>query len=505
MGLYVNTNSAALNARRNLNNTSRSMAQSFQRLSSGLRINSAKDDAAGLSISERMTSQIRGINQAVRNAGDGVSLSQTAEGALQETTNILQRMRELSVQSANDTNTTADRQSIQDEVDQLVGELDRIAEKTTFNNQNILDGSFQGAKFHVGANSGDTVTVNVRDARAGSLGRMARYETPNGAGIDSEVNSSAIGAGVNGLSLKSSDESFYAVRSTSDADDTVSTTMKSTSAIAKAEAINDSTKFHGVTAKVKATEANLGSVANTPFNGANNIEINGVRIIGVTPEVDDAQGTLVDAINAHTDDTGVVATMNENNELVLTAEDGRNIHVHEDGTVPAAAQIVNLADDKAAGNATGEERVYRGGIILQSENNITIADGAGDPSAAATALLGDLESGAQTLGVNTQNSVATINLTSREGSNKAIDILDVALKQVAESRSSLGAVQNRMESTVRNLEVASENLSASRGRIQDADFAEETAQFSKNQIMQQAGVSILAQANGAPNIALSLL
>ena len=327
MGLYVNTNSAALNARRNLNNTSRSMAQSFQRLSSGLRINSAKDDAAGLSISERMTSQIRGINQAVRNAGDGVSLAQTAEGALQETTNILQRMRELSVQSANDTNTTSDRQSIQDEVDQLVDELDRIAEKTTFNNQNILDGSFQGAKFHVGANSGDTLTVNVRDARASSLGRMARYETEDGGVTGSEVNGLAIGDGALGLSLKSSDNTFYTVRKTSDLDDSVSTTMKDTSAIAKANAINDSTKFHGVTAKVKATQANLGTVSATPFDGTNNIDINGVKIIGVAPEADDAQGTLVDAINAHSDDTGVVASMNQDNELVLTAEDGRNIEV----------------------------------------------------------------------------------------------------------------------------------------------------------------------------------
>lgn len=497
MGLYVNTNSAALNARRNLNNTSRSMAQSFQRLSSGLRINSAKDDAAGLSISERMTSQIRGINQAVRNAGDGVSLAQTAEGALQETTSILQRMRELSVQSANDTNTQGDRQSIQDEVDQLVDELDRIAENTTFNSQKILDGSFAGAKFHVGANSGETLTVNVKDARANSLGRMARYETAAG----EEVNGAAI-TSVAGLSFKGqgNDDSFYVIRSTSDADDTVSTTLKSTSAIAKAEAINDSTKFHGIVAKVKATEANLGSVSGTAFDGTNCIEINNVKIIGIEPEADDAQGVLVDAINAHTETTGVVASMNENNELVLTAEDGRNIHVKETG-----AQV------DLGGAAPNEERIYRGGMILQSESNIVFGDQAGAAAAdgdAPTALLGDFTGGVSTpsvLGVNTDYSVSKIDLRSREGANEAIDVLDVALKQVAESRSNLGAVQNRMESTVRNLEVSAENLSASRGRIQDADFAQETAQFSKNQIMQQAGVSILAQANGAPNIALSLL
>ena len=186
MGLFVNTNSSSLNAQRNLNANSRTLARSFARLSSGLRINSAKDDAAGLAISDRMTSQINGISQAIRNTNDGMSLAQTAEGGLQETTNILQRMRELAVQAANDTNTADDRQSIQDEMTQLNGELDRIAEKTTFNNQTILDGSFAGAKFHVGANANDTLTVNVKDARSGSLGRMARVKV-------STVGSAAIG------------------------------------------------------------------------------------------------------------------------------------------------------------------------------------------------------------------------------------------------------------------------------------------------------------------------
>ena len=501
MGLFVNTNSAALNAQRNLNNNTRTLSRSFQRLSSGLRINSAKDDAAGLAISDRMTSQIMGINQAIRNSNDGISLAQTAEGALQETTNVLQRMRELSVQSANDTNTTSDRQSIQDEMGQLISELDRIAEKTTFNNQSILDGSFAGAKFHVGANSDDTLTVNVRDARAGSLGRMARYETSNdlGGAAPTEVDANAITSAA-GLSFKGqgSDDTFYVVRSTANADDSVSFTDNDSSAIAKAEAINDSTEFHGVSATVKATIADLGDVTATAFDGTNNIEINGVKIIGVAPEIDDAQGTLVDAINAHTEATGVVAKMNEENHLILTAEDGRNIHVEEAGSIVALG----------AAPAAGETRTYRGGLILQSESNIVIGDQTGAAAAdnsAAVQLLGTLGNGASTLGSNTDYAVSEIDVTTREGANEAIDILDVALKQVAASRSGLGAVQNRMESTVRNLEVSSENLSASRSRIQDADFAQETAQFSRNQIMQQAGVSVLAQANQQPQIALALL
>ena len=485
MGLYVNTNNAAINARRNLNQTVGKVGQSFQRLSSGLRINSAKDDAAGLAISERMTSQIRGINQAVRNAGDGLSLAQTAEGALQETTNILQRMRELSVQSANDTNKTEDRESIQAEMNQLTDELDRIAEKTTFNNQRILDGNFNGAKFHVGANANETLTVNVQDARAGSLGRMARYEA-------TEVGVNAIDTN-NALSFRSSDDNFYNVRDTATTDDTVSTTLRATSAIAKASAINDSTDFHGVTASATATVADLGAISASSFTPDDNMVINGETIIGISTQVDDADGSLVDAINAITDDTGVVASIDSDNSLVLTAEDGRNIDVTINGVA-------------GPGIAPAGSRVYRGGLTLQSENNIEIgaADGAAG-GATQTNLLGDHAQGALNLGTNTQNAVNTVDVTTREGANRGIEILDMALKQVAESRSSLGAVQNRVESTVRNLEVSSENLSASRSRIQDADFAKESAKFSKNQIMQQAGVNILAQANQAPNIALSLL
>ena len=174
MGLYVNTNIASLTAQRNVGGANRSLGRSFERLSSGLRINSAKDDAAGLGISDRMTAQVRGINQAIRNTNDGISLAQTAEGGLAESTSLLQRIRELSVQSANDTNTEQDRVSLQQEVDALVTELDRIAEKTTFNNQTVLDGSFIGAKFQIGANANDTITVGIKDARAGSLGRQVR-------------------------------------------------------------------------------------------------------------------------------------------------------------------------------------------------------------------------------------------------------------------------------------------------------------------------------------------
>jgi flagellin len=480
MGLFVNTNMASLGARRNLNQSTRSLSTSFQRLSSGLRINSAKDDAAGLAISERFSTQVRGINQAIRNTNDGVSLAQTAEGGLQESTAILQRMRELAVQSANDTNTTADRGSIQDEVDALVSELDRIAEKTTFNNQKILDGSYTGAKFHIGANFRENLTVNVKDARSQALGRQAKY---------SSSGDIAVAGGAQGLQDEDVVLNGVSIRSTVAADDTVSSTLNDASAIAKAAAINDSTKFTNVTAVVEKTEVVAGSdISAVTMDSTNNIAINGAVLTGFRVQDNDADDTLVNQINAVTDETGVVASLDVDNRLVLSAEDGRNIEV----TVSGNGTRTGLA---AAAGTT----VTGGRLTLQSEDQFDLAGN-------AIGKLGDVGGpGASLFGVNGENSVATLDMTSREGANEALQILDVAIGQVSASRSDLGAVQNRLGSTVRNLEVSSENLTAARSRIQDADFAHETAAFSKSKIVQQAGVSILAQANQQPNIALSLL
>lgn len=479
MGLYVNTNTASLTARRNMNQTTRMLGQSFERLSSGLRINSAKDDAAGLAISERMTTQIRGINQAVRNTNDGISLAQTAEGGLQESAAILQRMRELSVQSANDTNTEADRQSIQEEVTALVDELDRIATKTTFNNQNILDGSFTGAKFHIGANAGENLSISVKDARSTSLGRQARYS--------SSADITTAGAG-DALSDGDVVIRGVTIRSTVAADDSLSTTLNAASAIAKAAAINDSTEFTGVSAIVEKTEivANA-DIAAVTMDSTNNISINGVVLTGFRVQDNDADDTLVNQINAVSDQTGVVASLDQDNRMVLSAEDGRNI------------ELTVLGNGTRTGLGGVGTTVTGGRLTLQSEEQF-------DLTGAAISKLGDVGgAGASLFGVNDEFSVSNLDVTTREGANEAISTLDVAIGQVSSFRSELGAVQNRLSSTVRNLEVSSENLSASRSRIQDADFASETAVFSKNKIVQQAGVSVLAQANQQPNIALSLL
>ena len=477
MGLYINTNVASLNAQRNLTNSTSSLSRSFQRLSSGLRINGAKDDAAGLAISNRLTAQIRGLNQAVRNTNDGISLAQTAEGALGETQNILQRVRELSVQSANDTNSASDRESLQAEVEQLTAEINRIGETTTFNNNKILDGSFLGASFHVGANSRETITVNVADGRATSLGRQARND---GTVVSAGVSIASGSLAVNGVSI----------RGTVAADDTVSTTLNDGSAIAKAAAINDSTKFTGVRAIVnKSEDSNNADITNGVLNSVDFIKVNGETITGITVQNGDADDTLVNAINAVADKTGVIASLNDASQLVLTAQDGRNIEVT--ASTVAAASITGLNSE-----------VTGGSITLQAERQVTINNGTANINAGTGFGTGQ---GEFIYGVNNANTVSTIDITSREGANLAIDIADVAIGQVSSIRADLGAVQNRLESTINNLNATAENLSAARSRILDADFASETAQFTRNQIIQQAGVSVLAQANQQPQVALSLL
>jgi flagellin len=477
MGLYINTNVASLNAQRNLTNSTSSLSRSFQRLSSGLRINGAKDDAAGLAISNRLTAQIRGLNQAVRNTNDGISLAQTAEGALGETQNILQRVRELSVQSANDTNSASDRESLQAEVEQLTAEINRIGETTTFNNNKILDGSFLGASFHVGANSRETITVNVADGRATSLGRQARND---GTVVSAGVSIASGSLAVNGVSI----------RGTVAADDTVSTTLNDGSAVAKAAAINDSTKFTGVRAIVnKSEDSNNADITNGVLNSVDFIKVNGETITGITVQNGDADDTLVNAINAVTDKTGVIASLNDASQLVLTAQDGRNIEVT--ASTVAAASITGLNSE-----------VTGGSITLQAERQVTINNGTANINAGTGFGTGQ---GEFIYGVNNANTVSTIDITSREGANLAIDIADVAIGQVSSIRADLGAVQNRLESTINNLNATAENLSAARSRILDADFASETAQFTRNQIIQQAGVSVLAQANQQPQVALSLL
>ena len=376
----INTNVMSLNAQRNLSQSNNDLATSIERLSTGLRINSAKDDAAGLAISERFTSQIRGLDQAVRNANDGISLAQTAEGALSEVANNLQRLRERSVQSSNATNSSSDRAALQAEVSQLLTEINRVADQTTFNGVNLLDGSFSGAVFQIGANAGENITVSsLADANTAALGSV------------SQATASVAASGLTGFA----------------------------SGIAAG----------GVT--------------------VNGVDIGAIAGAGSAAE---RAGQLVDAINEVSSQTNVGASYDS-----------------------ATGQIT----------LTGSQDI----IIAGTENDATTAGWANATVATAA----------------TSTGIDTLDISSYAGAQLGIQLVDSALSNINSSRADLGALQSRFESVVSNLQTTSENLSASRSRIQDADFAAETAALTRGQILQQAGTAMLAQANSAPQNVLSLL
>ena len=499
MGLFINTNTASINARRKLTASGNALTRSFERLSSGLRINSARDDAAGLAITNRMTAQIRGLDQAVRNSNDGISLAQTAEGALNETTNLLQRIRELAVQSASDNNNPSDRASLNEEVIQLVDEINRIAENTSFNGNKLLNGDIINSVLQVGANVGETLAVRVDSAEATQLSRQMRRESEVG------VNANIAMGTLNMITKVSANESKVTeIRQAVTSDDSLSTSFQANSAIAKAAAVNDAYEFTGVRAIVGETVVGSagvtiagghnvnGAITNGDLDETDFFILNGMKIAGFEVLQNDSNGALVDAINAVIDETGVIASLDGQSQLVLTAEDGRNIEI-----------ITSSANVEAI---TGlDQGVYGGQITFQSNEQLDIFFGAGSNESLGNMRLDGGNAGTAIFGVSSDFSVQTLDITTRKSSNLAIEIVDLALEQISAQRASLGAIQNRLESTINNLTTNSENLSASRSRILDADFAAETAHLSRNQIIQQAGVSILVQANQQPQIALSLL
>lgn len=465
--MRINTNTNSLNAIRQQRNNQNQVQKTFARLASGLRINQAADDAAGLAISNRFQSQFRGLNQAIRNAGDGISLVQTAEGALDSVTGNLQRIRELSIQAANGTLTDSDRQSIQSEIDQLSSEIQRVGETTTFNGRPLLDGSSGPQSFQVGANADETITVDAIDARAERLGAAAVVD---GAVIDP--------SGIQGGELSING---VGVRATVAGDDALSSTQNAGSAIAVAAAVNDSSAATGVEATVNAAVVEGEAAGGGTLDSGNRLVINGETIAGVEVGQGDAGDALLDSINAVSDRTGVVASRNEDGGLTLRAEDGRNIDVQTTGD---AAAITGLAQGTTTGTVT-----------LSSAAQFTV-EGA-DPADAG------VEAGI--VGVTTDRAVDSIDVTTVEGANEAIRIADRALEQVGSIRSELGAVQNRFESTISNLANVSQNVQAANSRIADADFAEETSNLIRRRLLEQANISVLAQANASGQTALRLL
>lgn len=465
MAQVINTNVASLNAQRNLNNSGASLNTALQRLSSGLRINSAKDDAAGLAISERFTTQIRGLNQGARNANDGISLAQTAEGALSEVTNNLQRIRELAVQSANATNSASDRAALQTEVSQLVAEIDRVATETSFNGTKLLDGTFASKAFQVGANAGETIDItSIASARTSSLGQ--RVEAASTVTLSGAVSALQL----NGDSISSA-------------------------ADAKEFAIAVNNSGAGVTAA-----ANVNTAAGTSQTGADGtgavgtITVNGVTTASISLGATNAlsREAVVDAVNSISAATGVTATNTgaDGTGVTLTAADGRTI-------TTAITQTTAGSGDGFDETTTGiqADGSSYATVELTSDASIVVAGTTTNTSLSAGTI------SASSVGV----AVANLDISDVSGSNDAIASVDAALSAINTSRAELGAVQNRFDSVIRNLQTSSENLSASRSRIVDADFAKETAELTRTQILQQAGTSILSQANSLPQNVLSLL
>jgi len=478
MPLFINSNISSLNAQRHLTKSGRAMARAFERLSSGFRINSAADDAAGLAISTRMTAQVRSLNMAIRNTNDGVSLVQTAESAMYEVNNILERMRELAVQAANDTNTLQDRQSIQGEITQLTAELDRIGNNTEYNTEKLLDGTFTSKDIHVGAQADQTIEVSLADFRSSSLGAVATTTSTG------DVDSSAISTG--DLSIDGT-----MIEASLAGDDTKSTSLNAASAIAKAAAINKSSGDHKVTATVEVnTYDTVGTLAAVESGdvAAGELVINGVNVVASGVLASDAGGHLTAAINSVAGTTGVSAELLTTGFLQLTAADGRNVAVTMAGD---GYRISGL-------HSTTGSLVDLGRVKLTSNESFTLAGN--NPDTRLGGLQGDSE-----VTLDQTDVVGTLSVVTKAEANSALGVIDKAIDQVSERRADLGALQNRFESTIANLQAVTENLSAARSRIRDADFASETAELTRSQIIQQAGVAILAQANAAPQSVLALL
>ena len=400
MGMSINTNSVSINAQRNLGLSGNSLATSMQRLSSGLRVNSAKDDAAGLAIAERMNTQVKGLAVASRNANDGISLAQTAEGALGKVGDMLQRMRELAVQSGNATNSKTDRKALQAELKQLRDEVDRVAKTTSFNGQKVLDGSFTGAVFQVGANSGDNITVGaLANTKVDKLGK-SMYGTT---GVASLGATNVSGAAVTG---------------------TITITVKGAN--------------------------NVTGISSTLAADSNRTE-------------EEALGQILAEINVKSADTGVTAFLEK---------DGSKYTISYRSTSDTAGTTAAAAISVAGASAT-----------LNSALTV------GTSSIAPAAAVG----------------IDKVDIGTQAGAWEALQRIDNAIDKVNSARGELGAIQTRFEKTVENIDIQNENLTAARGRVVDADFAQETANLSRTQILQQAGTAMVAQANQLPQQVLSLL
>ena len=491
----VNTNMGAVISAANMAKSGREMDVSIERLSSGLRINSAKDDAAGMAIVSKMEAQVRGVTQAIRNATDSQKLIDTSEGAHVETLNILQRMRELAVQSSNDTNQALDRSFINSEATQLIAEIDRIANQTTWNGANILDGTFTSKQFQIGANENEKVTYSIDSAKSAGIGN---YQV-NGEG-------SILAGTADTIAAHNLTVSGYIGSAT------VAVAANASAATAAAS-VNAKTASTGVTAQAN-TKLSLGS-----FSAASSVAFtlgNGTNTASISATITDASDLrlLKDSINASAGTTGITAEMDSstNATVILTHSTGEDILItaYDTGVNDTTLVATQLDYDGTTGTSSGGTAVTftdttsavvasvtTGHMRFNSHKAFTIASSNNtteqnffDTTASATGSL---------------SAVSAINLGTAAGAESAITVLDGAINKINQSRADLGAISNRLDSTISNLTNVSMNVEASVSSIRDADFSLETSKLTRAQILTQAATSMLAQANASPQSALSLL
>jgi flagellin len=493
MASNINTNVASLNAQRNLNVSQGSLSTTLQRLSSGLRINSAKDDAAGLAISERFTSQIKGLNQASRNANDGISLAQTAEGGLSTAGDLLQRVRELAVQSVNGSNSTSDRASLQGETLQLTQELNRVANTTQFNGQNVLDGTLTSSQFQVGANANQTISVSVASAKSTDIGNNLIGAAAATGSISQAIAGTTNNVTQQNLTIAGNGTTQSVAVATGESAKSITSTVNGLSSLTGVTAT--------ATSQATITNVTAGAVQFT-LQGAN---ANAITISATVSSSSDLSA-IAQAVNAQSGTTNITATADKSGNLVLNDNAGNDIKLAASSGGFDTAQVrggdftdattgaVTGPGDTTAAIGNGGAATVGGSISFSSSAGFSIATDLNDGKVLSGASVGSRLS-----------SVAAIDISTAAGATAAISTVDAALTAINNNRASLGAIQNRFASTISNLQSTSENLSAARSRIQDTDFASETANLTRGQILQQAGTAILAQANSLPNGVLALL
>jgi flagellin len=481
MALTLNTNIDSLTAQNNLTGSQALLTQSLTRLSSGLRINSAADDAAGLAISQQFTTQVNGTNQAINNANDAVSEAQTAGGALTTIVNNLQSIRTLAVEAANGSNSASDRAALDSQVQQQIAEISQIASQTTFNGASVLNGTSGTTTFQVGANVGNTISINL--AQGVGANQIGQTATSTGAAVDATALTGS------NLTIQVGTGTAVAIGASTTG---TATGQTASSAYAKAAAIN-AAGVAGLTASATTVVTGAAAFSNIVGSSAATstyaLQINGVAIYATGTTV--GAGTtltgsaVANQINLFASQTGVTAALSSTGALQLTASDGRDISVTE--AVGAGV---------TSGAGSGVAAATKGTITLSAAQNIAIAG-------SASADLG-FAAGGQTISLSNA-TLANQNVLTAAGANATIQSVDAALATVSSFQSTLGAIQNRFTAAVNNLTSTAQNLTQSRSTIQDANFAQETANLTQAQVLEQAGISVLSQANQEPQLILKLL